>query len=54
MTVNNILPIFLKCSSVGLMEDIATASAPAVAQLGSTELLGWSALGIDELRKQKE
>jgi len=39
MTVNNILPIFLNCSSVGLMEDITTASAPAIAQLDSTALL---------------
>lgn len=51
MTVNTILPIFLKCSSVGLTEDISTASAPAIAQLGSTALLGWSAARVDELRK---
>lgn len=39
MTVNNIFPIFLKCSSAGLTEDLATASAPAIAQLGSAVLL---------------
>lgn len=43
-SVNNMLPLFLKCSDVGPMEDIPTASAPAISHPSSTVLLGWTAM----------
>lgn len=49
--VNNMLPVFLKCSDVGPVEDIPAAPAPVISLLSSTVLLGWTAMCVDELWK---